>query len=225
MGHLHGQTQLPGLRNQEVSFLGVELRPEEGGDGERRFSTEPSGAAGLFTLQTKATTRDASADPTPAETPHTRLRSAPSGPLDSPGPPARCLSGERGPEGEPGPLPLVTWPGHKQPISIQKALPRSGLETTWTDRISGPDGRSWCRRCTRPPCTAAPLQSVTNKAARRLKKSPKHQSWTHQVRITAQEDQDHSEPGVSISISSTRTQFDGFQGSRERLDGVQEVFL
>lgn len=52
-------------------------------------------------------------------------------------------------------------------------IPRSGPETTWTDRIWGPGGRSWCRRCTRPPCTAAPLQSVINKAARCLKKKPK----------------------------------------------------
>lgn len=58
-----------------------------------------------FTLQTKATTRDASDDPTLAR----------SGLLDSPGPPARCLwlSGERGPEGEPGSLPFVTWPEEK----------------------------------------------------------------------------------------------------------------
>lgn len=35
--------------------------------------------------------------------------------------------------------------------------------------VLGPDGRSWCRRCTPPPCTAAPLQSTINQAARRFK--------------------------------------------------------
>lgn len=148
-----------------------EAAARSGEDGERRSITEPSGAAHLFTLQTKATTRGAAAG-----TSHGCLKlpwrhSAASGVLDSPGPPARCLSGERGPEGEPGSLPFVTRPEEKAANRHRKALPRSGPETTWTDRISGPAGRSWCRRCTRPRCTAAPLQSVINKAARGFKRS------------------------------------------------------
>lgn len=50
-----------------------EAAARRGEDGERRFSTEPTGAADLFTLQTKATTRDGSADPTLAETSHSCL--------------------------------------------------------------------------------------------------------------------------------------------------------
>lgn len=94
-----------------------------------------------LTLQTKATSRDAS----PAD-------------LDSPGPSARSLrlSGEAG---------AAAAPGEKAVERHQSGGSTIAVETIQTDRIWEPGGRSWCCRCTARRCTVEPLQPISNRGS------------------------------------------------------------